>query len=944
MIINCLDPIGVNKIYGGPDDCCAEITCKVTLSPGEVSRLVTKIENHASDCNWVILTVNGEIYDDPLTTPAPITSDSPFVPGLSMTFTARLCPCEPVGSTFQAGFRIHYSGGNQDFLFTFEVIDIEDEPLITQTDIDLFPCINPADCTADIGNYLSYNNPTPFNYTVTVNVDCDPVDPAQVYYVNGVLQSSNVITLPPGSGQIGFGFCPPDATPFICRYEFLFCEIWTHEVDAIVTPVFCGPCGLNCLGAEIQTENNYLAAVDMFCSAPDLYDRMAIGERKRVKYSLQYDGGFSTGPVEFWFNPWMYSIVCDYLSKFPGGTYAQPPYGWYRQITPLMVGAGPIPMWLFLPGAESPSNKNWEVFITVNAFTVDVEFDFYTIYDVDDWITNTILPNQGKLMQNHVFATFPQLTNGVAAVYNSQKNLCAYFWIEDPNVPGGTPFKCHYIRSLPITGRFWNKGLYNGPSEFTNHSFTLERGSNTVRDFSTLTKTKVTFKVQNPLVGGAIDHVVFWVFDQNSFDNSVDFYTNYDSSRAEILTDVTIAVIDNHLESPSTAPTLVGGFWEVTAYVGTGVNAGTAYRIGAVCYDDTNQIVNSFISELIPVTEVPGVDACCPLDFAPTWSDYHNVYPNTVCMSPTMKERIKNDVLVTADDLVECLSEWGFVGDWRDLIVDISCNVYTGFYNIAPPFPAIDPINIYFYYETYQSTPDIFNPIGFNNPSPSFVCERTGGDIRMTWKGRVRYEANVIPAPSDVWKSTASTPFDRVNLGGGGGPLITAFGINYDWANREIVVEYIIKLDLTTLFGQPFFINQTYQTKFRPVDFETNPVPYGQLLAPLKIEGWDGSAYELINGPFCAGKYEHLLVTMNDLIVGSLTGWVIGFLDFNPYGVGSLQEDDGPALPGILTQLTSPFIYDVPGSFGTSPWTFKIDLSLLVPGDYQICGLFHNRT
>jgi hypothetical protein len=65
----------------------------------------------------------------------------------------------------------------------------------------------------------------------------------------------------------------------------------------------------------------------------------------------------------------------------------------------------------------------------------------------------------------------------------------------------------------------------------------------------------------------------------------------------------------------------------------------------------------------------------------------------------------------------------------------------------------------------------------------------------------------------------------------------------------------------------------------------------------------------------------------------------VALLDRFPYGVGNLLESNGATSATGLTQLSNPEMFDVDPAFSGGSAFFKIDLSLLTPGKYQICGV-----
>lgn len=70
---------------------------------------------------------------------------------------------------------------------------------------------------------------------------------------------------------------------------------------------------------------------------------------------------------------------------------------------------------------------------------------------------------------------------------------------------------------------------------------------------------------------------------------------------------------------------------------------------------------------------------------------------------------------------------------------------------------------------------------------------------------------------------------------------------------------------------------------------------------------------------------------------------LIATIDFFPVGIGNLEEEESYISPAAIpmNQLSSAFLYDVDIEFdnATNYAFFKIDLTLLGAGNYQICSI-----
>jgi len=932
-------PLAINEFY---ENCCglAEFTLK--LSPGEPNHVVTKIdwlENGLLDCGSSVVSFDGVPF-----TGGSLPYNITLTPYNEIKVVVSICECN--GNPIQGNLRIQtQAGANHNFYYDLEPIacDISYLP----TEINWYPCKN--DCNELQPVSLSIENPLALSYEVRMNDTCDIIfgtNPPE-YYLNGVLQPLAQFQIPPQqTSTIHWTFCPAITYPDSCSLTLDFCTC-TTDIIVNVIPVTCNDCGVNCISAQLLTENNYIPATFDFCDngVGQIYQYGAIGEKKILQLHFQYDFGFLADGAVIYFNPVLFDVICNFANLYGTSTIGSPPpAGWSYVFQTGDIGTTGIPMQLFGAGVNANSQKNISAYIDIlNNYEFVINLEFYLIADIENWIDSNTLPNQKKLLKNHISAP-TDLTNVVQSVYNINKQLCVLIYISDPNnlvaVPGTNPtqytnFECYTTKSMSITARFYNQGLYASASEMTSPQFTLFRNATLVNNLSTILKTQVKFKVN---YSGTLTNVLFWVIDGSQFDDSVTFVQNYDSSRGEITTNPLIGLIDNNLFSPSVAPTLIApNTWECSAYVGINLNPSGQYYIIAVCYDSGTYIVNSFISSQYAVTQIPGNEICCPMDVTSFWYDYHNKYSGS-CFSPTMKERLKNTLNVDSGDFGNCLKDYGWnpaLIDWTTYLTDIKLNIYRKVDN----FP-IAGQSTYFMFDQLQSIRTPGYPNNFNNLSSNLICAESGLTFDVEWNGRVRYENNPLPG-SQVFVSNNATPMNRIPAGALGNTYVSTNGINYDWADQDIYFEYVFRFDLSSLFPTTFIANLVYVNKIHPIDFETTPNPFPSLFKPLIIEGVKGTNPPVtITGQFCEGQFDYLIVTMQDNVTPDLVGEFIAFLDPYPYGIQNLQESDPIASPIGMIQLSSIPIYNVSNVFNGSA-QFYVDLTSLPVGKYQLCGLYH---
>lgn len=941
---------GLNEIY---EACCGTIELEVSLLPGEGFREIHRIE-WLDGCGGQIISVNGIPYQDPLPYHFTITDD----PDTNLKFIVQICECQGAGNTWSARLVFHIQNPNstQDFDFDFFPIKLNCSLFpITQTGEPLrwFPCSN--DCTEIQPQGLEIINQSCLDMDLNLSTDCDSAlgGGSLIWYLNGVAQSGGFFPVPPGSSMINWTVC---STPILgsgsCGITASMCSN-TCDIPIIWETVQCEGCGLNCTNVLLATENYYAGFVQGLCQYDStlIYDRMAMAGMNWLAINHQYNYGFFGNDIDVYFNPWLYDVVCNIGSKYGQGIVNDPPpAGWHIKFQPSMMDAGFYQMTLYGAGINANSQKNFDVFISFfDDFEYLILFRFFNQMDLDNWVDTGVVPNQPKFLLNHALAPTP-LQNIVQSVYNVNKSICTLSYIVDPNQPQLIPntdppqyevFECGMAKTFPVTARFYNQGLYGAPSEFSNPTFILERNSVQVPNFSTLLKTRIRFRIQNLLVGNISD-VVLLVFDETQFDNFNTIDGNYDLSRAEMVTSGAISVLDNHLQSPSSAPFIFApNVWEVNCFMDTNLNPSGSYRIVAVVYNAFSEIVNSFISDPILVTQIPGIEICCPLDIDSQWENYFNDEAGSpFCYSPTMMERIRNRMIIQPGGFGTCLQNFGWnpiLIPWIELLKSIKLNVY----HVETGFPTATQ-NTYFMFDQYLSIRTPGFPGNWNNTTPGLIVSETGLILNTNWEGRVRYEDQLNVSGSNVFLANQSTPMTRTPAGGLGSIFANSLPVTYDWGDRDIFFEFIFEFDLGVLFPDPCTVNLVATHKVHPTDFEINPNPYASWLKPLLIKGYkDSNPPVTINSPFCEGQYDYLLVDVaSNNTLPAMKGYLIAFLDPYPYSVNSLLEDDGsnPSPNGFI-QLDATQIYDVDPYFNNSG-TFKVDVSNLPAGKYKICGLF----
>jgi len=367
---------------------------------------------------------------------------------------------------------------------------------------------------------VSLYNPTIGPVSISLDyTGCGSVDPIMV--------PSPTILAPMSTGSMTLTWTPTDVSDFISCVPDYCGVAFNTAGTAIAADCDC----LCCENIEIQTDGNYLNPDGGFCLPDTVHSKSSFLDKKTVVFSMKYGNPIVTG-WRLQFNPALFAPECYSLFESPDALSA----GYFIQY---LSGAHPTgtaqPMVLNGTTSNALNLRNWEVnFRPTNPSNgqFNVEFTFYMVQDFRQFLDNVTFDNSVKLKRNSFYAS-NDYDNSFPSVYNNRETLQAAFHVTDPAVLiGDSMFRCGTTTCSTITSRFYNKGLNNGPSEFSNQSFTLSRDNGVVTNFSTIEKTKVQFSVYiPPAFGTSAPDIVFHLFDETGFDNSVDFLSATDSSR-----------------------------------------------------------------------------------------------------------------------------------------------------------------------------------------------------------------------------------------------------------------------------------------------------------------------------------------------------------------------------------------------------------------------------
>ena len=937
ILSNCFNDITsglTNKIYQG---CCCSFTCTVTPEKGEECFRITDVQinpNSGEDGNTQVTAVNGN--------PLPV---SPFPFNAPFTFDVILCSSATV-QTRRYTFFIAYIdckgiGQTQQWELDIETIDFSQS-------------WNPS----GINNTLPHNfgnvavgQSATFQAIFTNLQACsieiqDNISGSNPGEITSDFPGGQVVVLPAQSLTINFTFTPSAAGLYQATHSFLSSKCGNTSLGGIrfsgtgedtPPPTDC----IYCEDVTYHTEDDLIAVQNIGCNFnPANYVGFnAFGEKKSFEFTYNYAAGLANG-FKIWFVPEFWADFCDFAAYYPNNFINQPPpVAWFINYNNGITTT--TAMTLTGAGAATNSQKNFLAeFVPISGTQFKIRLTFFFGMDLDSWLNSALLNNQDRFLKSSRYET-TQLTNNVPSVFNQDRQACFFIYVVDPNNPVTDPntgvvsdFTCNESVSFKQTASFLNKSLYNAPSIFTNPTFELKRSGNVVTDFSTVQKTTIEFSITVP-AGRDVDDVVFQVMEVTGTGNTTTFLENYDSSRSRIQTNTVPGVLDNHLETPSQQPTDQGGnVWKTTATFGTNLDTQGTYKIIAIVYDTDEEnapLVESFISPDFNVTDLPSPsDLCCPPSWISNFNDYNNVYL-TDCFTPTVKERFCHNVAIRGGGLIQCLQDLGMpqAADWRQYAETLTLNIMKE----VTGYPNANQITS-FVFDTYTS---YVNPVyggGWFNPNKGFNVSNVGSEIQTSTCQRVRYEED--QAPSLVYTADQLQPYTRQSVGGQAQAMIQAQNIDYNWANETIVFEYQLKLNLTPLVGSPLFLVSVFRPVIKPFDFEGNSSPNRGL---SRITMYDQNGV-IINAPICAGSKEiDYILVKTDQIPAAGTLNLIATLDPVPTSVNHLQEEESYQGQANLSQLQSVTLYDVDVVFVNNEAFFKIDISQLGVGTYEICSI-----
>jgi hypothetical protein len=669
--------------------------------------------------------------------------------------------------------------------------------------------------------------------------------------------------------------------------------------------------GVCCLDAQIETDNNYLDTVTSLCDSDVEYDASAILDKKTVVYYFKHKYDLISGQ-RFYFNTVLFSNDGSEFATIS----SIPSIAWYIQYSSAQHAIGvDYNMNLIGTGANLPTQKNFQATFTpldVANGIFKIKFTFYLVADILAPIGNFVFPNQSKFQKASI-NNATNFSNNLASVYLNNKYLTSIIYVSHPLAPGLIELNTRKI-SIPFTSRFYNKGLYNGVSEFTNPNFVLSRTIGLVSELSTFENTKITFtiSVDTGLYTG-VEAIVFHMYDMSIISANSDFLTATDSSRSEITNIAGTGVLDNHLILPSTITALGGDVYEATCYVDTALVATHNYMVCAIVYAQDGVTVNTFKSRAYGVRKIPDYDCTCVPDIKSYWGNYFNTISEND-YRPVGMERIQHRLMLSGGDFADCIASWGLdeeIPDWRRVLRKVTLRIYKKVNNFPPPQSGQQYVT-FFQYGKYAATQTSFGQWSSSDNFSATPLDTDTLQLEIT-EQRVRWEDT--PFDGQVFYAKVDTYMDKLSAGANSQNYINTLGIVNSWIDEDVYFEYEFNFDLTQYFGQQFIFSIVKAFKARAISFENVNSGFPDIIENVVFEGFSPviNAWVPLSNNITPLSYSLIRLTWE----ANTSGWFNVFINKFPFTVAQIEDSNAsPSNTGLIQYWQDPIINSQSLAFG----------------------------
>lgn len=429
-----------------------------------------------------------------------------------------------------------------------------------------------------------------------------------------------------------------------------------------------------------------------------------------------------------------------------------------------------------------------------SATEFSIELSFYQLYDLLSFLTPSYEDNRWKLL-NDRWNNGSTLSVVGDSIYTSDKFRPHFYLFIQKTADLANKFSI--TTSVEgYQGGFYNKNELQAAPYFTQQEFIIEDPlGNTITKISSTFDTKVRFRCVAP---DTVTEVFVWLIKVTGrggvTDPTVDMKTFYEASTENILTVGGSTTIDNKIKSPSTAPALITGKYEISFHIDKSlVLPGELYRVIAIPhYNMEVYEVNSFISNMLEV-DLPTFNGN-GYEFTGTLTDYNKEFTGNdlVCV---VEERIKSKLVVDYSGDVfkdDILARLGLVvpNDIYTYLQNIKCEIYE------------DIGTTRHYYKRSQASFSLFL-LAWAIPSDmSFT--NVGGILTINWDWRNRYESWIPNIESQI-----------------SGFILMSPTSNQNWAGRTLKVKYSLQLNYYD-YAVPFSDNLVFIQTIRPKGYTSD--------------------------------------------------------------------------------------------------------------------------
>lgn len=523
-----------------------------------------------------------------------------------------------------------------------------------------------------------------------------------------------------------------------------------------------------------------------------------IGEKKQI--FLEYTTDFDISGFAFYINPALFMV-----EAIPNPITNKGNYYYAAQLPSVIVGGVDVVATLLSTAADMflPTYKNFDVKVTPASTTAfSITIDFYMIHDLTAYVkSNGNTQNWKKFLNEVYYHTWINPTNtNIAATDTGSPNVYAtlkvgprvYFHMDKT----GAPFPGSYIsyeETFPnFRAGYYYKNATNTDPWFTNTYFEFKRGGNVVTNLSASAETEATIFATTSNALNPVTHFLVWIIRTDTFDNTVDFLTNYE---AEFQWIKAANVSATKIKAPMTDPTNVSGnIWKATFKVDS-LPYGSKYRFIGIAYSDTGGQpfrVNSFLTPEMTVDSVPTYDGN-GFDVRAALDDYNRQFEGNdleCVIEERMRSKIKlefpfdkwkNDIFARLGLVVG--------NDIRRYLTQVSLTIYEEY--VDPNFGNV--INIF----DYKAS----NKIGVNTYS-----QQSGMTLNFSnsW-AEFHYE----------WRNRFESWIDCLTSLVNGAPVLPVLKNQY-WGGKTLKIKWNLQFtydDYSTPFSEDIIIEQQIRVK-----------------------------------------------------------------------------------------------------------------------------------